>query len=404
MVVAWPFLFVAITAAEIWAWWRRTAAICLPARRRTGRPSLDTSVVPLGVVAVLCGDPDRPRPSGPGRPAGRPARGGGPAGGRANETRPRAPECWRRRRQRCSRSIRTGLCGSGSSRRTAPSAQPADLGRPWRGFGFGWLLNRRVDPGMWRAAGGYSTFCSLFVSPRRPGSSPPQPCSARRRASGIGSGPWSIPASWTSTFALIGLALGSSCPASARRGAAIADASYWIYLVHLPIVMVLVAVSAGPGLGLAGQSSLVLLGAAFALMLASYQLIGPVHSFIGATLNGLACGGARRGGAWADSEFASSTPMTSLFGRRDDRCPAHAPVRAGRLSPSCGRVGGGGMARRPSAKLYLAGGLLAMAFSCCCSALDSGPGGSRTPAVSDQPSPLGLHGGVHRHHGLGHLG
>ncbi len=64
----------------------------------------------------------------------------------------------------------------------------------------------------------------------------------------------------------------------------IADASYWIYLVHLPLIMALqVALSQ-----LAWPWPLkfaCILGVAFPLMLASYQLFVR-HTFIGAILNG----------------------------------------------------------------------------------------------------------------------
>jgi peptidoglycan/LPS O-acetylase OafA/YrhL len=64
----------------------------------------------------------------------------------------------------------------------------------------------------------------------------------------------------------------------------IADASYWLYLVHLPLILalqVVVAPLAWPW----PVKFAVILGVAFPLMLASYQLLVR-HSFIGAILNG----------------------------------------------------------------------------------------------------------------------
>jgi glucan biosynthesis protein C len=90
-------------------------------------------------------------------------------------------------------------------------------------------------------------------------------------------------ATWSWTFALIGLALRYLSDFSPVRRY-IADASYWLYLIHLPIVMalqVVVAPLAWPW----PVKFAVILGVAFPLMFASYQLLVR-HSFIGAILNG----------------------------------------------------------------------------------------------------------------------
>ncbi len=90
-------------------------------------------------------------------------------------------------------------------------------------------------------------------------------------------------AAWSWTFALIGLAeryLSGFSPA--RRY--IADASYWMYLVHMPIVMALQVIVAPLDWPWPVKFA-VILGVAFPLMLASYQLLVR-HSFIGAILNG----------------------------------------------------------------------------------------------------------------------
>jgi len=88
---------------------------------------------------------------------------------------------------------------------------------------------------------------------------------------------------WTTTFAAIGLALRFLSGFSPTRRY-LADASYWLYLIHMPIVMALqVAVSnlAWPWpIKFAG-----ILGLALPLMLASYHLLVR-FSFIGMVLNG----------------------------------------------------------------------------------------------------------------------
>jgi len=90
-------------------------------------------------------------------------------------------------------------------------------------------------------------------------------------------------ASWAWSLTLIGLTLRflSSYNATWRY---LADASYWVYIVHLPLVMALqVAASQLAWPWWIEYPSL--LAIAFALMLGSYHLMVR-HSFIGATLNG----------------------------------------------------------------------------------------------------------------------
>ncbi|MBP6545969.1 MAG: acyltransferase family protein [Phenylobacterium sp.] len=88
---------------------------------------------------------------------------------------------------------------------------------------------------------------------------------------------------WSWTFGVIGAGLAFfSGHSRARRY--LADASYWIYLVHLPLVMalqVLVAPLDWPW----PLKFAAILAAAFAIMLATYQLLVR-HSFIGRMLNG----------------------------------------------------------------------------------------------------------------------
>lgn len=88
---------------------------------------------------------------------------------------------------------------------------------------------------------------------------------------------------WTTTFAAIGLALRFLSGFSATRRY-LADASYWLYLIHLPILMVLqVAVS---GLDWPWPVKFVaIMLIALPLMFASYQWLVR-YSFIGTVLNG----------------------------------------------------------------------------------------------------------------------
>lgn len=90
-------------------------------------------------------------------------------------------------------------------------------------------------------------------------------------------------ASWCGTFAVIGLALRFLAgPSRVRRY--VADASYWLYLVHLPLVMALQTAVARLDWPWQVKYPLIL-AVAFPLMFASYQLMVR-HTFIGAILNG----------------------------------------------------------------------------------------------------------------------
>jgi peptidoglycan/LPS O-acetylase OafA/YrhL len=88
---------------------------------------------------------------------------------------------------------------------------------------------------------------------------------------------------FTWTFGLIGLALQFAAGHSPARRY-IADASYWIYLAHLPVVMALQTLVSGEAWPWPAKYAAVLLGA-LAILFASYQLLVR-HSFIGAVLNG----------------------------------------------------------------------------------------------------------------------
>ncbi len=153
-------------------------------------------------------------------------------------------------------------------------------------FGFGWLLNRQTGlldhirrwwlVNLVLAVILIAACLSIlgvapYVTPLEPGAQ--QTGFALAYACAI----------WTGTFAAIGAALRFlSDHSPARRY--IADSSYWIYIIHLPVVIGLqAAVSqlAWPW----GLKFALVLAVGFALMFASYQLFVR-YSFIGAILNG----------------------------------------------------------------------------------------------------------------------
>jgi peptidoglycan/LPS O-acetylase OafA/YrhL len=88
---------------------------------------------------------------------------------------------------------------------------------------------------------------------------------------------------WCSTFAVVGLALRFLSGRSAVRRW-VADSSYWLYIVHLPIIMTLQVVVAPWALPWPAKLAVVL-GVGLAIMLTSYQLLVR-YSFIGWILNG----------------------------------------------------------------------------------------------------------------------
>jgi glucan biosynthesis protein C len=88
---------------------------------------------------------------------------------------------------------------------------------------------------------------------------------------------------WTWTFAAIGMGL-RFLSGESRTRRYIADSSYWIYLIHLPLVIVLQA--AVSRLDWAWEAKFaVVLGVGFGVMFLTYELLVR-HSFIGAMLNG----------------------------------------------------------------------------------------------------------------------
>ena len=90
-------------------------------------------------------------------------------------------------------------------------------------------------------------------------------------------------AAWSSAFALIGLAVRFlSRPSAPIRY--VADASYWIYVAHLPLVYALNVLLSGLAWPAEAKFAVVV-GAATTLLLMTYQLFVR-YSFIGAVMNG----------------------------------------------------------------------------------------------------------------------
>ncbi|WP_298243101.1 acyltransferase family protein [uncultured Bradyrhizobium sp.] len=165
----------------------------------------------------------------------------------------------------------------------------------WIGFGaafaVGWLLHRQIDllrilerRWLWNLVLALGLILTSFVLSGVMSSAPgaPKP-PVRAETLRLVAAVLYAPAIWISTFAFIGLALRFMSGFSPIRRY-LADASYWIYLIHMPIVMALqVAVSqlAWPG----PLKFTIILVAALVPMLASYQLLVR-FTFIGVLLNG----------------------------------------------------------------------------------------------------------------------
>jgi len=158
-------------------------------------------------------------------------------------------------------------------------------------FGVGWMLHRQVDllrllERRWLAhlllalgliLVSYVLTGMMFSAPGAP--KLPVSFATLRLVSAI----LYAPAIWISTFAALGLALRFMSGFS-PAWRYLADASYWLYLIHLPIVMALqVALSQRDWPGL--LKFLIILLVAIPPMLASYHLMVR-FTFIGVVLNG----------------------------------------------------------------------------------------------------------------------
>ena len=154
-------------------------------------------------------------------------------------------------------------------------------------FGFGWLLHRQIDlirmlERRWLLNSVLAVVliaASFFLAI----AAVMQPRPVNHEVIRLAGAVCYALAIWTTTFAAIGLALRFLSGFSPARRY-VADASYWLYLVHLPIVMALqVAVSQLDWPWPVKFAAIMLI--ALPLMFASYQFLVR-YSFIGAVLNG----------------------------------------------------------------------------------------------------------------------
>ncbi|MBR0775730.1 acyltransferase family protein [Bradyrhizobium diazoefficiens] len=158
-------------------------------------------------------------------------------------------------------------------------------------FGLGWLLHRQVDllrilerRWLWNLLPALVLTFICFVlggvilgSPGAP--KPPVSSETLRQISAV----LYALAIWTTTFAVIGVSLRFMSGFSPVRRY-LADASYWLYLIHLPIVMALqVALSQFDWP--APVKLAIILGVAIAVMLASYHVLVR-YTVVGVVLNG----------------------------------------------------------------------------------------------------------------------
>ena len=174
-------------------------------------------------------------------------------------------------------------------------------------FGFGWLLHRQVDlirmmQRRWLLNSVLAVVliaASFFLAVARG----PQPQPIGYSAIGLAGAVCYALAIWTTTFAVIGLALRFLSGFSPVRRY-LADASYWLYLIHMPILMALQVAIFDLDWPWPIKFGGILL-VALPLMLASYQWLVR-YSFIGTVLNGRRM---RREGQLAAATTAGSAAM-----------------------------------------------------------------------------------------------
>jgi glucans biosynthesis protein C len=153
-------------------------------------------------------------------------------------------------------------------------------------FAFGWLVHRQIGvlemwTHRWRqnllVAVVLSIACLTLVGP-----TPILTPAARDATTAVYAVCYSV-AIWAWTIAIVGAAL-RFCSNESPVRRYVADASYWIYLIHIPVVMALQTVVAQWPLPWFVKYAAVLL-VAFPIMLATYQWLVR-YTFVGAILNG----------------------------------------------------------------------------------------------------------------------
>ena len=153
-------------------------------------------------------------------------------------------------------------------------------------FGFGWLLHRQ-QARLQHWAAHWPLHLSIAISATvgcvlHAGLAPKLVAATQDMAT-IGYAIAYALAGWSWTFAIVGLGLRFLSGHSPVRRY-LADASYWIYIAHLPLVMALQVAMSRLAWPWVVELTLVL-GTSFALLLLSYDLLVR-NSFIGAWLNG----------------------------------------------------------------------------------------------------------------------
>ncbi len=192
-------------------------------------------------------------------------------------------------------------------------------------FVFGWLLQRQRDlldriAQIWPAnlaiaiAATASCLATVGIDPWRDGPSDAWTIGCYAAAYAL--------AGWSWTLALIGLALRYLNGYSATRRY-VADASYWVYIVHLPIVMALQVVCSLIDQAWWIEFPLALV-AGLALMFGSYQLCVR-YSFIGAMLNGRRAPATPASGTRSLDPSSCHTASLACVARRSPAAPAAAP-------------------------------------------------------------------------------
>ena len=154
-------------------------------------------------------------------------------------------------------------------------------------FGFGWLLNRQSDllqvfarswPAYLGIALGATATLVALLGAELPVFAPEADPTRRLWLAAL----YAL-AAWSWSLAILGAALRfMTRPSRALRYCA--DASYWIYIVHLPVVMAL-QVAVYPLAASAWVKFALVLAGAFLILFASYHLLVR-HSWLGRWLNG----------------------------------------------------------------------------------------------------------------------
>jgi len=175
-------------------------------------------------------------------------------------------------------------------------------------FAFGWVLHRQTDL-LQRHAKAWPLYLAFAITGTAAcltitGVAPHFEPIAEGPAKLAAAAGYAI-AEWSWCFALIGAAL-TFCAKESPARRYVADASYWIYLVHMPIVMALQVAFATLPLHWAVKYPL-MLAIAFAIMLATYQWFVR-YSFVGAVLNGRKQRPAKRARAKATVVEAKGMP------------------------------------------------------------------------------------------------